>query len=44
MGSSLQVSLRKVAEERPFLVLGFLAGFAASAAIGAVLYFYLALD
>jgi hypothetical protein len=42
MGSGLQVILRKAAEERPFLVLGFLAGFAVSAAIGAVLYFYLA--
>lgn len=41
MESSLQVILRKAAEERPFLILGFLAGFAASAAIGAVLYFCL---
>jgi hypothetical protein len=42
MSSPLQVILRKAAEERPLLVLGFLTGFAVSAAIGAVLYFYLA--
>jgi len=43
MGSSLQLALRQATdrERRPFIILGFLAGFALSAAIGAVIYFCL---
>jgi hypothetical protein len=44
METSLQVILQRAAERRPFVLLGFLTGFALSAAIGAVLYFFLTLD
>jgi hypothetical protein len=46
MESSLQIILRQAAdpERRPFVILGFLAGFALSAVIGAVLYFCLTID
>ena len=43
MESSLQVILRQAAgrEQRPFVILGFLVGFALSLMIGAVLYIFL---
>jgi hypothetical protein len=46
MESSLQIILRQAAdpERRPLIILGFLAGFALSAAIGAVLYYCLTVD